>query len=472
MQGQQKMMMSYKDDSELGSVLSFKLSEAIAEKGKPFSDGEFIKHCLLIFAKLACPEKKHLIEDCGLSRFTVARRIDTMASHLEDALAENINKFSYFSLALDESTDISDMAQLAVFIRGVTDDFEVKEEFLDLASMKSSTTGEDITKEVLKMSEKFRLDPKKLSGLTTDGAPAMVGKHKEFCKNFLETFGSPEAALNHCIIHQENLCSKILDNIDIMKEVVPCINYIRNRGLNHRQFKLFLEELDTDYPDIFYFSLVCWLSRADTLKRFWTLRNEIKSFMESKNQNVAFLSNVEWLNDLAFLTDVTPHLSKLNKQLQGRNQLANVMFEHITSFQKKLELFKGQLGISVLTHFPCLKSQHHEGKEINYLKYSTMIEKLAAAFDDRFQDFRTLECDFGIFSNPFQAVANQCRDQFQLELIDLQCSSDLKRAFDENDLVTFYKNYVRKQYSNLAEHALKMISLFGSTYRCEQFFPK
>ena len=85
-----------------------------------------------------------------------------MASHLEDALAENINKFSYFSLALDESTDISDTAQLAVFIRGVTDDFEVKEEFLDLASMKSTTIGgEDITKEVLKMSEKFRLDPKK-----------------------------------------------------------------------------------------------------------------------------------------------------------------------------------------------------------------------------------------------------------------------------------------------------------------------
>ena len=208
----------------------------------------------MIFAELACAEKKHLIEQTSLSRYTVARRIDTMACHLEDALAENINKFSHFSLALDESTDINDTAQLAVFIRGVTDDFEVEEELLDLSSMKSTTTGEDITKEVLKVSEKFRLDPKKLSGLTTDGAPAMVGKHKGFCKKFVETFESQEAALNHCIIHQENLCSKVLDNIDIIKEVVPCINYIRNRGLNHRQFNFFLEELDTDYPDISYFS--------------------------------------------------------------------------------------------------------------------------------------------------------------------------------------------------------------------------
>ena len=238
-----------------------------------------------------------------------------MACHLEDVLAENINKFSHFNLALDESTDINDTAQLTVFIRGVTDDFEVKEELLDLSSMKSTTTGEDITKEVLKVSEKFWLDPKKLTGLTTDGAPSMVEKHKEFCKNFLETFGSQEAALNHCIIHQENLCSKVLDNIDIMKEVVPCINYIRTRGLNHQQIKFFLEELDADCPDISYFSSVRWLSRAGTLKRFWSLRKEIKSFMESKNQDVGFLSDVKWLNDLAFLTDVTQHLSKLNKQL-------------------------------------------------------------------------------------------------------------------------------------------------------------
>ena len=130
--------------------------------------------------------------------------------------------------------------------------------------------------------------------------------------------------------------------------------------------------------------------------------------MESKNQDVAFLSDVVWLNDFAFLTDVTQHLSKLNKQLQGRNQLANAMFEYITSFQKKLKLFKEQLSIPVLAHFPCLKSQREEDKDINNLKYSTMTDKLAAAFDDRFQDFRTLKCDFGIFSN-----------QFQLELIDL-----------------------------------------------------
>ena len=61
--------------------------------------------------------------------------------------------------------------------------------------------------------------------------------------------------------------------------------------------------------------------------------------METKNQNVSFLKDVKWLNDLAFLSDVTQHLAQLNGQLQGRNQLANKMFKHITSFQRKLVLF-------------------------------------------------------------------------------------------------------------------------------------
>ena len=262
------MILVYKDDSQITTELSYKISEAIAKKGKAFSDGESVKHCLMVFAERACPEKKYLIEQTSLSRFTVGCRTDALSSHLEDILAENASKFSCYSLALDESTDITDTAQLVVFIRGVTDEFQIKEEFLDLASMKSTTTGEDLTLEVLKMTKKFQLDPKKLSGPTTDGAPAMIGKHKGFCKTFLGAFGAQKVVLNHCTIHQENLCNKVLDGIDIMEEFVHCVNYIRSRGLNQRQFKVFLKELDCDYPGITYFSSVHWLSRADTLKRF------------------------------------------------------------------------------------------------------------------------------------------------------------------------------------------------------------
>ena len=61
-----------------------------------------------------------------------------------------------------------------------------------------------------------------------------------------------------------------------------------------------------------------------------------------------------------------------------------------------------------------------------------MVDKLSVAFD-----FRKLESNFNIFSNPFQSTPDQSPDEFQLEQIDLQSSNEMKSAFNENDLVKF-----------------------------------
>ena len=93
-----------------------------------------------------------------------------------------------------------------------------------------------------------------------------------------------------------------------------------------------------------------------------------------------------------------------------------------------------------------------------------MVEKLTLAFETRFEDFRKHDADFQIFAQPFDLVVENIPPSFQLEIIELQANVDLKRAYHENDLLTFY--------TNLVKHARKIISLFGSTYCCEQFFSK
>ena len=62
--------------------------------------------------------------------------------------------------------------------------------------------------------------------------------------------------------------------------------------------------------------------------------------MESKQQNVAFLSDENWVNDLAFLTDITQHLSELNMKLQWKSQLVNRLLEHICAFEKNVNCFR------------------------------------------------------------------------------------------------------------------------------------
>ena len=114
----------------------------------------------------------------------------------------------------------------------------------------------------------FGIVTSKLVGVTTNGAPLMVGKNNKFVKWFLDVIWSEGVLVSHCIIHQKNLCLKVLDFGKIMKNAVSCVNYIRSWGLNHWHFKSFLQALNSDYPAVNYFCAVRWLRRAATLRKF------------------------------------------------------------------------------------------------------------------------------------------------------------------------------------------------------------
>ncbi|XP_023311965.1 general transcription factor II-I repeat domain-containing protein 2B-like [Anoplophora glabripennis] len=234
-----------------------------------------------------------------------------------------------------------DTAQLAVFVRGVTEDYAVIEELLDLRSMKDTTTGKDIY-EVKSCIEKYELQIENLCGLTTDGAPAMTGRTNCFVALMRNSI-THTIIQHHCIIHQEQLCTKVLELKPVMDKVVQTVNFIRARGLNHRQFQAFLSDVGSDHEDIVYFSRVRWLSRAATLKRFYLLLDEVKIFLENKGQEISFLTDEQWLADLAFLVDITKSLSDLNLKLQGKDQLCSQMYEHVQAFTKKLILLEKQL---------------------------------------------------------------------------------------------------------------------------------
>ncbi|GBP10725.1 General transcription factor II-I repeat domain-containing protein 2A [Eumeta japonica] len=66
-------------------------------------------------------------------------------------------------IALEESTDLSDIAQLAIFIRSVDKEFTVSKELLALQPLKGTTKGEDIFNEVQKW--KIEVNPDKSAAI-------------------------------------------------------------------------------------------------------------------------------------------------------------------------------------------------------------------------------------------------------------------------------------------------------------------
>ncbi|GCC18657.1 hypothetical protein chiPu_0018017 [Chiloscyllium punctatum] len=144
---------------------------------KSFSDGEFIQECLLDAAELICPEKKETFENVPLSRSTVMRRIGDIVRNLELQLQHRAVNFDFFSLALDESCDVRDKAQLLIFIRGITIDFKITKELAAMQSMKGTTTGSDLFTEVTACLDTLGLKWDKLAGVTMDGCPNLTGKN-------------------------------------------------------------------------------------------------------------------------------------------------------------------------------------------------------------------------------------------------------------------------------------------------------
>ena len=98
--------------------------------------------------------------------------------------------------------------------------------------------------------------------------------------------------------------------------------------------------------------------------------------------------------------DITEILANLNLHLQGKDQLCSSMFDRITSFTKKLELFIAQLKAGEIVHFRSL-SERVQNSSVNYEKYAKLCEDLLEEFTIRFSDFKKIEIELKLFSDPF-----------------------------------------------------------------------
>ena len=135
--------------------------------------------------------------------------------YIEGKLKDYLSTCDHYSLALDESTDQGDTAQLVIFIRGIDENLNVTEEMLDLCHMKGTTTGRDIYEYVDLALEKFNVDRRTIYSITTDGAPALTGKNNGFVALFKQSVDH-EILNNHCLIHQQQLCAQKLNMKHLM----------------------------------------------------------------------------------------------------------------------------------------------------------------------------------------------------------------------------------------------------------------
>lgn len=470
--GERNMFIKQNTAKKASTLAGYIVAYKIAKNNKPYSEGEFVKDCMVSMSNILCPEKSKEFESVSLSRKTVTTRIDAIASNLSTQLRQRIEKFKYFSVTMDESTDRSDTAQLLIFIRGVDDEFNITEELACLQSLKGKTTGQIIYNEFSEGLQNLNAPISKLCNITTDGALNMVGKNAGFSGIFRNQNPNHDVVFLHCIIHQDVLCKAAIDITHVLNVVIKLINTIRSRGLVHRQFQEFLIEVDADYSDLLYHTKVRWLSCGYAFERVWNLKEEIQDFLKNRTEkwsDFQIFEDKDWRTDFAFFTDLLEHYNKLNKKLQGKNQFLDETWGCLKSFKTQLFLFYNCMEKNSLTHFPRLKSMAPVSE--NKLKeFSQVLKKLHTEFETRFQDFKNIQSSLDVFSMPFNVDPENVSAELQLEIIEMQCSTHLKQLFLNSAKLDFYRTLPKAEYPQMIAHAQKIMAMFGSSYVCEQTF--
>ncbi|XP_001494185.1 general transcription factor II-I repeat domain-containing protein 2 isoform X1 [Equus przewalskii] len=430
-----------------------------------------LRKYLLGSSEIVCPEQHQGFANVSPAEAAAVQPVEDVAGHLWEKLREKIKSFVAYSVAIDEITDINNTTQLAIFIRGVDENFDVSEELLDTVPMTGTKSGNEIFLRVEKSLKKFNIDWSKLVSVASTGTPAMVDANdglvtKLKSKVAMVGKGSDLKSMC-CILHPESLCAQKLKMDHVMSVVVSSVNWICSRGVNHSEFTTLLYELDSQYGSLLYCTEIKWLSRGLVLKRFFESLEEIDSFMSSRGKPLPQLSSQDWIKDLAFLVDMTTHLNTLNISLQGHSQIVTQMYDLIRAFLAKLCLWETHLARNNLAHFPTLKSvSRNESDGLNYIP---KIVELKTEFQKRLSEFKLYESELTLFSSPFSMKIESVPEALQMEVIDLQCNTVLKTKYDKVGIPEFYR-YLWSSYPRYKTHCAKILSMFGSTYICEQLF--
>ncbi|ODM90373.1 Zinc finger MYM-type protein 1 [Orchesella cincta] len=103
--------------------------------------------------------------------------LESVAHSVLRSILPIIQSAKFFSVIVDETTDISVQEQVSLSVRVVSDSLEVREYFLGLYNT-ASTTGESLTAILLDTLQRFNLPLDNLRGQCYDGASNMSGKFR------------------------------------------------------------------------------------------------------------------------------------------------------------------------------------------------------------------------------------------------------------------------------------------------------
>jgi len=474
LQSQQRVLTSFTTQSQSALKASFLVAGRVARCKKAFTIAEelILPSAIDMCREVIGGNAASKLELVPLSNNTITRRIIEMSNDIECQLLERIKSSPYYSIQLDESTDLTNIAVLLVFVRYCADG-NVHDDILFCKELPTRTTADEVIRCLDTHFANKAIDWKNCVGVCTDGAASMTGIHRGVVKQIQQRAG--QAKWTHCFLHRENLATRQMspELHEIMSVAVKTVNYIKKNALHARCFAALCDNLDSDHLQLLYHSEVRWLSKGRVLNRLFELRRQVYMFLQDQRSPLA----EHYIDDyfcakLAYLSDIFDQLNQLNMSMQGRNSSVFLVADKIEGFKKKIILWKRRVKDKRLDIFPLLSENLESTPHVDISEQIIHhLEQLLQKFDYYFpEDPRPGNL---WISNPF-AINSATKDvalpaELENELIELSEDSTLKLSYQEVDLASFWI-HASKEYPLLSERATKFLLPFTTTYLCESGF--
>lgn len=466
----------------------------LLQNKKPYTDAENFKPLLFkIVERFFGTDSARKTDTIPLSDTTMSRRCILVATDLKEQLLEKLRLCNQFSIQLDESVDVSGEAQLLVYCRFPdTSTNRMSEHMLYCGPVGIRTTGECIFKTLEEFFTVENLKWENCVAVTTDGAAAMVGRHKGLNAFIREK--NPDCQFLHCMLHREALVAKKMTSkeseegslVEVFSDVVKIINEIRTKPTVSRSFTEFCKNSLAEHDTLILHSEVRFLSRGMVLQRFILLQDTIKDFLDkNRSESANYFKDLEWLGKIHYLSSIFNELNLLNKSLQGSGGDIFSFIGKINSMKQKLTRWVEKVENGDFSMLPGLKkflqtcqweTEHpaleRELKRLVKYHFNLLSENFSSYFPENLSD----DCHkFEWIMNPFIYKNYQKYNldgNSENQLIDI-CNDKVQEAiFHKKDNYTnFWVEVLQNSnYSEIAKKAISKLVIMPTTYLAEKGF--
>ncbi|XP_043201152.1 uncharacterized protein LOC122370000 [Amphibalanus amphitrite] len=249
---------------------------------------------------------------------------------LHEELLNDIGQ-SYFSLILDESTDISTTQCLGIMVRYFSKKMKKVVTSMYRLIELQATSAEAILEALLRALDTDKLQVSRLVGIGVDGASAMVGRHHSVSSMLKEKV--PHLVVVRCICHSLHLAASYASavlprHLDYM--VRETYSWFSCSAKRQREYARLYSAMNdgSRNPKISKIASTRWLSRGNAVAKIIEQYEELKlTFQLAKDKERCFQADQLWrmyedkqnLLYLSFMNTQLSALNRINKIFQSSN---------------------------------------------------------------------------------------------------------------------------------------------------------